>query len=149
MLLHKNNHFIYNCRAAVQLPNNVYLDTAPDPSPIEGMVFYSEDMKTRVEINFVETEKSAKYFLESAADIYESFKCLKAATMLCVNGFEGYAMTYGAGREIIEEYTFTIPGENPALLDICLIQRKDKLSDPELYTKLQKEVLAGISVIEK
>ena len=149
MLLHKDHHFIYNCRAAVKLPNNVYLDTAPDPYPIEGMVYYSEDMRTTVEINFVETEKGAKFFLESVEDELETFKRLKATTRLCANGLEGYTMTYGSSREIIEEYTFAIPGETLALLDICLTQRKDTLSDPELYAKLKEEVLAGLSLIEK
>lgn len=58
-------------------------------------------------------------------------------------------MTYGLSREIIEEYTFTIPGENPALLNICLTQIKDKISDSELYAKLKEEVLAGLSIIEE
>ncbi len=148
MLLHKDDHFIYNCRVAVKLPNNVYLDTAPYPYPVEGMVYYSEDMRTKVEINFVETEKGAKFFLESVAEELETFKRLKATTKLCANGHEGYTMTYGLSREIIEEYTFAIPGETPALLDICLTQRKEKLSDPELYAKLQEEVLAGLSLVE-
>ncbi len=147
MLLHKNHKLIYKNVAAIEIPNNVYLDPCPDPCPVEGLVLYSEDMCTRADINFITTEKDARSFLEEGSEVYESFQSIKPLSSVSTNGVEGFSMTYATSRYIYEEYVFTIPGDDPTLLNICIEQRKERPADSAQYAQLVEELLAGIKII--
>ena len=147
MLLHKDNKLIYNNRAALKLPNNVYVDPNPEPCPIEGMVLFSEDLSTKIEVNFLETDKDAQTFLQEITESFERFEQLKETSIICTNALYGVAMTYSLSSEICEEYVFTLPGNTPALLNVCFEQKKDNPSDVVQYEQLVAEFLAGIAPI--
>lgn len=145
MLLHQDHQFIYHHRAALQLPNHVYLDPCPDPIPNEGMVLFSTDGRAKIQINFLETDQDARSFLEDSAEELEDFHCLAPVRAVHANGLDGYTMTYTVCREIYEEYVFAIPGSEPALLDVWLEQQKDKPADATLYTQIRDELISGIA----
>ena len=147
MLLHQDNKFIYNLAAAIKLPNNIYLDPCPDACPIEGMVFYSQDQRARAEINFVETEADARAFLEEEGECYESFQCLKPIAAISTNGVNGFTMTFATTYHIYEEYAFSLPGNEPTLLNICIEQQKSKPADVLQCAQLVAELLAGITLL--
>ena len=146
MLLHKNNQFIYN-NAAIKLPNNIYFDPCPDPCPVEGMVFYSEDLRAKVELHFVATEKDARSFLMEGSESYDDFQTLQPIMTVCANGIEGITTTSATQRYLYEEYVFAIPGEKPTLLDICIEQKKESPANPEQYSRLVAELLEGLQAI--
>lgn len=147
MLLHQNNQFTHN-HVAITLPGRVYLDTCPDPCPLEeGLVLYSEDMCAKVELNFVTTDKDAQSFLKEGAECYESFRCTKSITIIGTNALNGFTMGYTTSRYIYDEYVFTIPGQEATLLHICIEQQKVKPADTEQYKKLVAELLAGIKIV--
>ena len=144
MLLHKNNKFIYNNVAAIKIPNNVYLDPCPDPCPIEGMVLYTEDKLAQLEINFIETDKSPRAFLEEGKECYESFLWLKPISAVVTNGLEGLTMSYATERYVYEEYALALPG---SLLNVCIEQKKGCLTNHEKYVQLIAELLEGLERI--
>lgn len=147
MLLHKNNKLIYKNRIAVKLPNNAYLDPSPDPVPLEGIVMFSEDLRTKIELSFLETEKSASGFLQEAAESFENFELLEEMSGVCANTLLGVTMTYSSSGELCEEYVYSIPDNTPVLLDICLVQKKDAPSEAALYERLIAELMSGIEPI--
>lgn len=147
MLLHKNHKFIYDNRAAVEIPDNVYLDPNPDACPNEGMVLFSEDMHTQIVYNFLETEQDAWSFLKELKDHFEDFDITEPIRAVCVNGLAGFGISFTAGRYVYEEYSLSIPGEKNTLLNIYFEQKKNKLSDAELYAKTRDAVIAGLSAV--
>ena len=147
MLLHKNNKFIYNNVAAIKIPNNVYLDPCPDPCPIEGMVLYTEDKLAQLEINFIETDKTPRAFLEEGKECYESFEWLKPISAIVTNGLEGLTMSYATTHHVYEEYAFTLEGAKPCLLSICIEQKKGSLTNQEKYAQVVAELLEGVECI--
>ncbi len=147
MLLHKNNKLTYKNVATIEIPNNVYLDPSPDPCPIEGIVLYSEDMRAKAEVQFVTTAKDASTFLEEAGEDYDSFQCIKPISTVRANGGDGFSMTYATKHYLYEEYAFTLPGEDPTLLNICIEQRKEEPADSTLYAQLVTDLLSGVKTI--
>ena len=146
MLLHKNNKFIYKNAATIELPNNVYLDPSPDPCLIEGIVIYSSDMRARIELNFVATEKEARAFLEEGLAVYETVECTKPMTPVSTNGIEGFTIAYATKRHSYEEYAFTL-ADGSELLSVCIEQKRDNLADPTQYSQLISELLAGVQIV--
>ena len=53
-------------------------------------------------------------------------------------------MRCSLSSEVYEEYAFAIPGDTPALLSICLEQKKDSPADDEVLIQLRDELLGGI-----
>lgn len=146
MLLHQDHKFIHN-NVAFKIPNNVYLDACPDPSPIEGMVLYSKDQRARIEIFFVETESSARAFLEEERECYETFQSLKQILPITVNAIDGCSLSFATKHHRYEEYAFNIPGEVAELLDICIEQRQDNPTDPTQCAQIVAELLSGITLL--
>ena len=146
MLLHKNHQFIHN-HVAITLPDNVYLDTCPDPCPMEeGLTIYSEDMCAKAELNFVTAEKDAQTFLKEGVECYESIQYTKSMIMARTDALDGFTMGYITSRYIYDEYVFIVPVKRNTLLHICIEQKKVKPADPEQYKKLVAELLAGIKI---
>ncbi len=56
-------------------------------------------------------------------------------------------MTYAISSEVMEEYVLTVPGQVPALFNICLAQEVGEQSDPADYARLRDELLAGVEVV--
>ena len=146
MLLHKDKKFIYKNLAAIEIPNNVYLDPSPDPCPIEGMVLYSEDMCARVDIHFLSAEKESRAFLIEGAEVFENYECTKPIAPISTNGLEGFTMAYNTSRYSYEEYAFNI-GDGSELLNICIEQKRDKPADQTRYRQLITDLLTGIKTI--
>ena len=147
MLLHQNDRFIYDLRVAIKLPNNVFLDPNPDPCPVEGMVLYTEDFRTRIELNFLVSSQDIKSYLEEATEGYESVQYIAPLRNIETNGIEGVTMTYALSREIYEEYVFALPGSNPALLNVYFEQKKGQPSNEAEYARVRDELIAGISLL--
>ena len=147
MLLHKNHKFIYDNRAAIQLTDNVYLDPNPDACPDEGMVLISEDFRTQIVFNFLKTEQDAWSFLKELKDHFEDFTITEPIRAVCINGLAGFGISFNAGRYVYEEYSLSIPGNEPTLLNIFFEQKANNLSDSKLYVKTRDKVIAGLSVI--
>ena len=147
MIQHRNGKFICADRVALKLPNDVFLDFNPPVIPIEGMIFYSSDLKITIDVGLVETPKDARSFLLSAWEDYETLRIVTPAKPVTVGSMEGYSMTYALTREVMEEYVLTVPGEEPWLLDICLTQKVGEQSDPADYARLRDELLAGIELV--
>ena len=148
MLLHKNHKFIFNNRAAIEIPDNVYLDTNPDLCPVEGMVLFSADLLTQIDINFVETDKDAWTFLKETKDDFENFECLEPIRAVIVNGMSGFVLNYALSKETFEEYALSVPGDEPLLLNVCFVQKKGKLADATECARLRDETIAGLSLVE-
>ena len=144
MLLHKNNKFVYDNRAAIELPDNIYLDPCPDPCPTEGMVLYSEDQLAKVEIHFVNTKRDAETFLKESTEVFDSFQCTKPVACVKTNGIDGFTVSYTTNRFIYEEYVFVIPGEEQTLLNICFEQKKNKPANQEIYAKMRDELITKV-----
>ena len=146
MLKHQNNKFIYNNAAAIKIPNNVYLDPNPDPCPVEGMVLYSEDLRARVIVDFVETEKDASTFFLEECKGYDNYQCIKPLSAIRTNGADGFTIVYSLDC-IYEEYAFSLHGDKPQLLNICIEQKKWATADPTQYAQLVAELLEGIEIL--
>ena len=146
MLLHKDKKFIYKNLAAIEIPNNVYLDPSPDPCPIEGMVLYTEDTCAKVDIHFVTTEKDARTFLKEGTEVFESYKCTKPTAPISANGLEGFTVAYTTSRYIYEEFVFTLV-DGSELLNIFIEQKRDKPADPTQYARLVADLLKGVKAI--
>lgn len=144
MIQHRNGRFICGNRIAFKLPDNVFLDTDPPVIPNEGMIFYSEDLKVTIDVDFLETAQDARSFLLSVQEDCETFRPIRELQRVSVGSLEGYGMTYALSDEICEEYALTVPGAEPALFTVCLAQQLDELADAEIYAKLRDELLAGI-----
>ena len=147
MVQYRNGKFICADRVALTLPNNVFLDFDSPVIPVEGMIFYSPDLKTTIDVGLVETPKDAHSFLLSAQEDYEITRIVTPVSPVTVGSMEGYGMTYALTRDILEEYVLTVPGEEPWLLDICLSQEMEEQSDPADYARLRDELLAGIELV--
>ena len=145
MLLHQDNQFICN-NVAFKLPNNVYLDACPDPTPIEGMVLYSKDQRARIEFNLVENGSGAYAFLEEERECYETFQCIKPTSPITANELEGYTLQFATKHHLYEEYAFNIPGK-AMLLSICIEQKKDLPTDAAACTQIVTELLEGIRIL--
>ena len=144
MIQYANGRFICADRISLKLPDNVFLDFNPPVIPNEGFILYSEDLKVTIDVDLVESTQEARSFLENVREDYETFRIVREPQCVSAGSMEGYGMAYALSSEICEEYVFTVPGEEPALFDVCLTQRLDELSDAEIYTKLRDELLAGI-----
>lgn len=147
MLLHQNNHFIFDRRVAIKLPDNVFLDPNPDPCPAEGMVLYTEDFRTRININFIVVNQDIKSFLEDGTENHPSAEYIAPIRDIESNGLLSSTATYAFHNEICEEYVFAIPGNIPALLDVCFEQKKGDPSNEAEYTRVRDELIAGIKYL--
>lgn len=148
MLLHKKHKFIYDNRAAIEIPDNVYLNPNPDACPNEGMVLFSEDLHTQIVFDFLETEQDAWSFLKELKEHFEDFNITEPICAVCINGLAGFVVSFTAGRYVYEEYSLAIPGEKTTLLNIYFEQKKNQLSDTEIYARTRDAVIAGLSLVE-
>lgn len=147
MIQHRNGKFICADRVALTLPNNVFIDFNPPVIPVEGMIFYSSDQKITMDVNLLETDEDAHSFLLRVKEDYETFRIVKPVRHVSVGNMEGYGMTYALSSEVMEEYVLTVPGEVPALFNICLAQEIGDLSERDYYVKLRDELLKGVEVV--
>ena len=148
MLLHKNHKFIFDNRAAIQLPDSIYFDCNPDVYPMEGFVLHSEDLSIQIDINFVKTDKDAWTYLLEIKDTFEYLEYLEPIRAIVLNGMPGFVLSYALCKETFEEYALSIPGDEPTLLNICFVQKKDQPADATEYARLRDEIIAGLSLVE-
>lgn len=147
MIQYTNGRFVCGNRIALKLPDDIWLDFDPPVIPNEGMIFYSEDLKVTIDVNLLETAQDACTFLESTREDYETFQVVRDLQRVSVASLEGYGLTYATEHEIYEEYALSVPGDVPALLDVCLTQRLDDPADREIYVRVRDELLAGLEPI--
>ena len=147
MIQYRNGKFICADRIALKLPNNVFLDFNPPVIPTEGMIFYSSDERTTIDVDLVETDRDARSFLLNTDEECETVRILQPLRHVTIGTMEGYGMTYALTREIYEEYALTVPGEESVLFVICLTQEAGEESDPADYARLRDELLAGVELV--
>ena len=144
MLLHKNHKLIYNNCVAIEIPNDVFVDSCPDACPREGLVLHTQDGSTTIDFDFLGGRKDARCYLEEAA---EDFKIIKKSCPISAGGLNGFYMMYESRVAIYEEYVFEVFGAEPVLLDICFEMKKTCNSSEFLYVKVRDEMIAGITAL--
>lgn len=146
MIQYTNGKFICAGRVAVKLPDDVWLDFDPPVIPANGMIFHSPDQKTRIDVDILETAQDARTYLQEFAEGYETYQPIRELRRVSVGSLGGYGLTYATEHEIYEEYALTIPGDVPALLNVCLMQEISDPSDQKIYIRIRNELLAGIEL---
>ena len=56
-------------------------------------------------------------------------------------------MTYATKNYVYEKYAFSLPGNEPTLLNIRIEQAKDTLTEQTHYAQLIAELLEGIEIL--
>lgn len=145
MILHHDNHFIYNYRAAFKFPNNMAIDYSHEVEGIDDLRLVSPDGSFRLLLGFLTVEKTAKTFTE---EIYEHFDCITAIEPVhaieTACGLCGYATSYDLTDEICEEFALDLPGATHALFYARFSRLKDKDCDEIAYEGVKEEILASI-----
>lgn len=145
MILHHDNHFIYNCRASFKLPNDMAIDYSHEVEGIDDFRLVSPDESFKLLLGFLTVEKTAKTFTE---EIYEHFDCITAIepvhTIETPCGLSGYATSYDLGDEICEEFAIDLPGATHALFYARFSRLKDNDYDEITYEEAKEEILASI-----
>ena len=149
MILHQNNHFIYNNQVAFTLPNGICFNFHPDTTPWEdGFQFIAPDNSFQLMLTFLTTDKSAETFATEVYEEYENTTIFEPAhPIITPHGLHGYATVFALTQEIVEELTIDLPGECHSLLHVRFWRRKGAF-DETLYASVRAEVLNGIRSYE-
>lgn len=109
MLLFKNGRF-YRNGASFMLPNNFYLDTAPD-AEIEGLMAWSSNKMIHIELGLdeetVDAKTSFEDYFEKGSELDIQVKSTMAPTI--VNGLKGYQAYYASNGAAFVEYRLELP----------------------------------------
>ena len=147
MILHQDNQFIYNYRAAIKLPNGMAIDYSHEVEFTDEFRLIAPDGSFKLSFGFITVEKSAQTFTE---EIYEHFDHITAVEPVyrveTASGLSGYATSYDIGDELCEEFAIDLTGATHALFYARLwrLKKDEKTYDDVLYKDVKKELLASI-----
>ena len=147
MILHQDNQFIYNYRAAIKLPNGMAIDYSHEVEFKDELRFIAPDGSFKLSFGFITVEKSAQAFTE---EIYEHFDSITAVEPVYEietgSGLSGYATSYDLGEELCEEFAIDLAGATHALFyaRFWRLKKEEKTYDDVLYKDVKKELLASI-----
>ena len=147
MIQYRNGKFICGGRVAIKLPDNVWLDFDPPVIPEHGMIFCSPDLKTKIDVDLLEIAQEPRTYLQDFAEGFDSYQPIRDLCHVRIGALEGYGMAYATEHEVYEEYALSVPGDPPALLNVCLEQRRDDPADRAIYVRVRDELLQGIEPI--
>lgn len=104
MLLFKNGRF-YRNGASFMVPNNFYLDTAPD-AEIEGLMAWSSNKMIHIELGLdeetVDAKTSFEDYFEKESELDSQVRSTMTPTI--VNGLKGYQAYYASNGAAFVEY---------------------------------------------
>ena len=148
MILHQDNQFIYNYRAAIKMPNGMAIDYSHEVEFTDEFRLVAPDGSFKLSFGFITVEKSAQTFTE---EIYEHFDQITAVEPVyaieAAFGLWGYATSYDIGDELCEEFAIDLTGATHALFYARLwrLKKDEKTYDDVLYKDVKKELLASIT----
>lgn len=149
MILHQDHQFIFNNHVAFELPNGMCINYNAEIELEEAFWLIAPDKSFRLMIDFFQTEKDSKTFIEELR--LEGFlqSVLKPAHAVTIpSGLRGYSTIFESKTEIYEEYAIELGGcSDPTLLDLWTVRIKDQPYDKELHDRAMAEILASVKIV--
>ena len=149
MILHQNNHFIYNNQVAFTLPNGMCMNFHPENSMWEdGFQLIAPDASFQLTMTFLTTEKSAETFAKEIYEERENITILEPTHLIeTTDSLQGYATRFAYTQEVVEEITLDLPGEHHALFHLRF-WRLTGTFDEGLYASAKADILTGLQSCE-
>ena len=101
MILHQDNQFIYNYRAAVKLPNGLAIDYSHEAEFTDEFRLIAPDGSFKLSFGFITVETSAQTFTEEIYEHYDQITAVEPVYRVeTTSELSGYATSYDIGDEL-------------------------------------------------